>query len=79
MRRCVSYETLNSAECDHKCPTWHLNLCSCPMGPLQIARVLQIQEKEFLEAYRGHMYGVQRELKMWQEKADEQAARYVSA
>ena len=49
------------------------------MGPLQIARVLQIQEKEFLEAYRGHMYGVQRELKMWQEKADEQAARYVSA
>ncbi|CAE7395069.1 unnamed protein product, partial [Symbiodinium sp. KB8] len=41
----------------------------------QIARVLQIQEKEFLEAYRGHMYGVQRELRMWQEKADEEAAR----
>ena len=37
--------------------------------------MLQIQEKEFLEAYRGHMYGVQRELRMWQEKADEEAAR----
>eukprot|EP01138_Halocafeteria_seosinensis_P013378 gb/GECG01013664.1/.p1 GENE.gb/GECG01013664.1/~~gb/GECG01013664.1/.p1 ORF type:complete len:497 (+),score=88.10 gb/GECG01013664.1/:1-1491(+) len=41
----------------------------------KVSRVLQIQEKEFLEAYRGHMYTVQRELKMWQQKADEEAAK----
>ncbi|KAA0176374.1 hypothetical protein FNF27_02070 [Cafeteria roenbergensis] len=36
----------------------------------KVSRVLHKQEQEFLSAYRGHMYSVQRELQTWKDKAD---------
>lgn len=36
----------------------------------KVSRVLHKQEQEFLAAYRGHMYSVQRELQTWKDKAD---------
>jgi hypothetical protein len=42
----------------------------------KVSRVLHKQEAEFLSAYRGHMYSVQRELQSWKDKADAARLRH---
>ncbi len=47
------------------------------MGTLndKVSKVLQKQEKEFLGAYRAHMYQVQKELQSLRAKANEAEAK----